>query len=368
MSKVIVLAAGGTGGHLFPAIALAEELKQRGHKPVLLTDTRTANYPFPDWLEVHVLAVKSLAGGLSGKLKGGLALLKSVFQAAGVMQRVKPEVVVGFGGYPAFPAMAIAMARGLPLVLHEQNRYLGKVNRFAAQAARVIALSFPDTLGVLDAVKHKCIEIGNPARPEILALRGGGYAAPKADEALELLVFAGSQGAHLFSEIVPAAIGLLPEKLRARLHIVQQVREEDISAVKTDYETYGVSAEIKPFFTDMGERLQKAHLVLCRSGASSVTELLTLGRPAIYVPLAIAADNHQMLNAQYIESRNAGWLLPQSQFEPEALAARLEYCLGYPEVLEKTAKAAYELAKPSAASQLAEAVLNANKEMISNVI
>ena len=361
MSQTILLSAGGTGGHLFPAIALAQELYNRGHKPVLATDSRTANYDFPEWLEVHVLAAKSPAGGLTQKVNGVLGLLKSCVQVWGVMRKIKPDTVVGFGGYPSFPAVAVAMARGTPLVLHEQNRYLGKANRMAANRAKVIALSFPQTQGIREEDKDKCLEIGNPTRPEILALRDIPYNAPQIG-ALELLIFAGSQGATLFSEVVPAAIGLLPTEIRSRLRITQQCRAEDVARVTAEYGDYGIKAEISPFFEDMAERLKKAHLVVSRSGASTVTEMMVAGRPAIYVPLALAADNHQYLNAEYLEKNNAGWLLPSSQFEAEALAARLEYCLSYPEILEKTAKAAYDLAKVNAASALAEAALNVNKK------
>ena len=357
MNQIILLSAGGTGGHLFPAIALAEELHKRGNKVVLATDVRTANYDFPDWLEVHVLASKSPSGGLSGKIKGVLGLLQACVQAWGLMRKLQPNVVVGFGGYPSFPPLAIAMARSIPIVLHEQNRYLGKANRMVASAAKTIALSFPDTKGILEADKGKCIEVGNPARPNIIALRDNPYPTPSADSSLELLVFAGSQGASVFSEIVPEAIGLLPGNLRKRLRIVQQCRADDIDKVAAYYTDLGAQAEIKPFFDDMAERIEKAHLVLSRSGASTCTEMMVAGRPAIYVPLALAADNHQSLNAQYLEANNAGWLLPSSQFEHEALASRLEYCLNNPEILEKTAKAAYDLAKVNAASDLAEACL-----------
>ena len=356
--RTILLSAGGTGGHVFPAIALAEELHKRGHRPILATDSRAANYGYPDWLEVHVLASKSPSGGLSGKINGVLGLLKACWQAWNLIRKTKPQTIVGFGGYPSFPALAIAMARGIPLVLHEQNRYLGKANRMAAGAAKTIALSFPETKGIQEKDKAKCIMMGNPARPEILALRDLPYPSP-ATGSLELLIFAGSQGAHLFSEVVPEAISLLPEKIRQRLSITQQCREEDREQVRQHYQDLGIQATIAPFFEDMAERLKKAHLVVCRSGASSVTEMMTAGRPAIYVPLAIATDDHQTLNAQYLEAHNAGWLLPSSQFEPQALAARLEYCLGYPEILEKTAGVAHALARTNAAHALAEASLNA---------
>jgi UDP-N-acetylglucosamine--N-acetylmuramyl-(pentapeptide) pyrophosphoryl-undecaprenol N-acetylglucosamine transferase len=343
---------------VFPAVALAAALKEQGDVPILATDARAANYDYPDWLEVKVLSVTSPSGGLSNKLSAIWNLLKSIFEAAALVQKFKPAAIVGFGGYPSFPSLAIAMARGIPLILHEQNRYLGKANRMAAGAARKIALSFPDTKGIRPADQAKCQLVGNPARPEILALRDAPYPVPKEGEPLELLIFAGSQGARVFSEVVPDAIRRLPEALRQRLRVTQQCREEDIETVKVLYEEECITAELRPFFDDMPKRLSKAHLVLCRSGASTVTELMAIGRPAIYVPLAIATDDHQTLNAQYLEAENAGWLLPSSQFEPEALAARLEYCLSRPEVLEKTAEAAKDLAKVDAARSLTELISN----------
>lgn len=363
MGMTVLLAAGGTGGHVFPAIATAEELHKRGHKVAIATDSRTAHYNFPDWCEVKVLGVKTLSGGLTAKVTGGLALVKSIAQAQALMQKINPDVVVGYGGYPSFPVIAMAMARRLPIVLHEQNRYLGKVNRFAASKAKTIALSVPDTKGIKQEDEAKAILVGNPARPEVNALRSQLFAAPQPQEKLNLLIFAGSQGARSFSEVVPAAIGKLPPELRLRLNITQQCREEDIEQVRADYLAYDMRPEIKPFFDDMPHRIASSHLVLCRSGASTITEMMVIGRPAIYVPLAIAADDHQTHNAQYIEEHNAGWLLPSSLFEVSALAARLEYCLSHTEILAKTAKAAYDLAKPTAAGALAEAVLNANLKM-----
>ncbi len=357
MTQKILLSAGGTGGHVFPAIALAKELHAQNHQVVLATDARTANYDFPDWLEVHILASKSPAGGLSGKISGIMGLLKGCIQAAGIMKKFKPDVVVGFGGYPSFPAVAMAMARSLPLVLHEQNRVLGKANRIAAPRASRIAASWPDTMYVRPEDASKLVVTGNPARPEVLALRDAIYPKPQTGEPIELLVFAGSQGARAFSDVVPAAIGLLPQDLRKRLRIVQQCRAEDIAQVQQDYDDFDIQAELAPFFDDMPQRLQKAHLVLCRAGASTATELMVLGRPAIYVPLAIAADNHQTYNAQYLEEHSAGWLLPSSQFDAEALAARLQYCLTNPDLLEKVANEAYKLAKCDAAAALASVVL-----------
>ncbi len=355
-SKTIMLSAGGTGGHVFPAIALAQELLGQGHKVVFATDHRTANYDFPEGVEVHVLASKSPSGGLSGKLSGGMGLLKACFQAWRLIGKTKPNTVVGFGGYPSFPAVVIAILRRVPLVLHEQNRYLGKVNRLAAKFAKKVALSFPDTKGMSEADKAKAVEIGNPARPDILALREEPYKVAE-NSPLELLVFAGSQGARVFSEIVPEAIALLPQTLRERLTITQQCRAEDAARVTQEYADLGIKAEIQPFFDDMADRLKRAHLVLSRSGASTVTEMMVAGRPAIYVPLAIAADDHQTLNAQYMESNQAGWLLPSSQFEAGALAARLEYCLSSTEIMQQTAQSAHGLARIDAAGDLTKTVL-----------
>lgn len=353
----VLLAAGGTGGHLFPAIALAEELLAQGHKVTLAVDERTANYKFPEGVTVKVLAVKSPSGGLTQKIQAVLGLLKSVVQLWGIMQQNPPQVVVGFGGYPSFPALAMAMARGIPLVLHEQNRFLGKANRMAANKAKAIALSFPGTRGIAPQNESKCVAVGNPPRHEMQALYAVPYEAPQEGQPIELLVFAGSQGARLFSEVVPAAIGKLPENLRSRLRVTQQCRAEDIEKARAEYAAQGVSAEIAPFFHDIPQRLQKAHLVVCRSGASTITELTMAARPAIYIPLAIAADDHQTFNAQYMEENHAGWLLPQSLFEADSLAARLEHCLSNPQLLQQTATAARALAWPDAAKKLAGVVI-----------
>lgn len=363
MTETILLSAGGTGGHVFPAIALGEELHRRGYRTILATDARAAHYDYPDWLEVHVLSSKSTAGGIFAKIGGLLSLLKAVIQAAGLVRKTKPGIIVGFGGYPSFPAIAVAIGRSIPLVLHEQNRYLGKANRMAIGRAKTVALSFHDTQGVDPKYQDKCIHVGNPPRPEILALRDKGYQPPVEGGAIELLVFAGSQGAHMFSEVVPGAIGMLPESLRRRLRVVQQCRQDDIAFVLAQYKDWGIEAKAQPFFHDMPQRLTKAHLVVCRSGASTMTEMTAIGCPAIYVPLAIAADDHQTLNAQYLESKHAGWLLPSSQFEPEALAARLRHCLEYPHLLEKAAEEAHKLGTPNAASRLAEVVLHANTDI-----
>jgi len=354
-----ILAAGGTGGHVFPAIALAEALMQQGQRVILLADSRVAHYHFPDGLEVVILPTRSPAGGLTQKLQAMLALLQACWQAWRLMGQLPsaPQAVVGFGGYPAFPGVVSAILRRIPLILHEQNRVFGKVNRWLAPYARQVALSFPQTTKIDPNITAKCHVTGNPARDEILHLRQhAAYTPPTADGPLNLLVLGGSLGSTLFSEVIPDAITALPTALKQRLHLTQQCRAEDLATVKARYESEGITAHLASFFDDMAQQLTAAHLIICRAGASTVTEMMIAGRPAIYIPLAIAAEDHQTRNAQYLESENAGWLIPQSQFEPDPLATRITHCLTHPQILHQTATAAKQLAIPDAAERLMKLV------------
>lgn len=354
--RTILLAAGGTAGHLFPALALAEELLASGHRVLIATDHRTAHYNFPKDVEVKVLSTRSLGGGLSKKLQGGAGLLKSLVESFLLLKRKKPDIVVGFGGYPSFPPLMIARLMRIPFVLHEQNRYLGKVNRIFAQAAKRVALSFDDTKGIVnEAVRAKCVTTGNPVRAEVEAITA--YQPPNEDGKLNILIFAGSLGASQFSEVVPAAIALLPEGLQKRLYLVQQCREGEIEALKVRYEQLKIEAEIRAFFDDMPQRMQHAHLTISRAGASTIFELIAAGRPALLVPLAIAADDHQTFNAQFLEKHHAAWMLPSSQFTPKAVAARLRYLFETPTVLQQAATQARALHKPAAQKELARSVL-----------
>lgn len=354
-TRPILLAAGGTGGHVFPAEALARTLIARGHAVRLATDPR--GRAFGDRLpEVPVDAVRSatVAPGLVGKLKTATLLGLGYLDARGVLRRHRPAAVVGFGGYPSAPTVLAAARAGIPVLLHEQNALLGRVNRWLAGRAAAIATGFP----LQGTAENRRVEVtGNPVRPAIAARADAPYPAPTADGRLTLLVLGGSQGARVFSELIPAAVALLPEGLRSRLSIVQQSRPEDIETCRGRYAAIGADATLSTFFDDVPERLAAAQLVICRSGASTAAELATIGRPAILVPYPFAMDDHQTANARAIAGSGGGWLMPQSELTPEVLASRLEHLYTRPSVLVEAAGAARAAAHPDAADRLADLVL-----------
>ncbi|WP_026871591.1 undecaprenyldiphospho-muramoylpentapeptide beta-N-acetylglucosaminyltransferase [Inquilinus limosus] len=356
--RPILLAAGGTGGHVFPAEALARTLIARGHAVRLATDPR--GRAFGDRLpEVPVDAVRSatVAPGLLGKVKTASLLGLGYLDARGVLRRHRPAVVVGFGGYPSAPTVLAAAHAGIPVLLHEQNALLGRVNRWLAGRAAVIATGFP-LQGAAGQANRRVEVTGNPVRPAIAAKAGAPYPAPTEDGRLTLLVLGGSQGARVFSELIPAAVAALPGSLRARLSIVQQCRPEDIEACRGRYAAIGADATLSTFFDDVPERLAAAQLVICRSGASTAAELAIIGRPAILVPYPFAMDDHQTANARAIAASGGGWLMPQSDLTPEVLASRLEHLYTRPSVLVEAAGAARAAAHPDAADRLADLVLS----------
>jgi UDP-N-acetylglucosamine--N-acetylmuramyl-(pentapeptide) pyrophosphoryl-undecaprenol N-acetylglucosamine transferase len=356
--NVIVLAAGGTGGHLFPAQALAEVLVQRGFAIHLMSDERVSQYAsrFPAQ-EVHKIAASSLTPGRPMQLPGqALRLWSGYRQASAILSQIKPKAVVGFGGYPSVPPFLAAARLGIPVALHEQNAVMGRANRFLAGRARLIASSFPDIANLAERHRGKITVTGNPVRRQVLDVAETPYAAPAADEVLRLVVFGGSQGARMFSEIMPAAVGELSGAVRRKLEIVQQCRPEDLDRVRTAYDELGVTAELQPFFADMPQRIAHAHLVICRSGASSVAELAVIGRPAVLVPLPGAIDNDQLRNAEAFAANGAGWVMREGTFTASDLAAfltRLKFADGE---LASAAAAARTLGRPDAAERLADAI------------
>jgi UDP-N-acetylglucosamine--N-acetylmuramyl-(pentapeptide) pyrophosphoryl-undecaprenol N-acetylglucosamine transferase len=353
--KVVVIAAGGTGGHLFPAAAFAEEMFRRGWRVMLMTDARGRRYAegFPAERIDDVPAASLTANPIKAipalfKISRGISAAKQRFT------ELPPAIVAGFGGYPSFPALMAARAHKIPILIHEQNSVLGRVNRAMAESAAVVACGFER----LDRLPAKAADrkhvVGNPVRSPILAVRERPYPEAPAGGRLNLLIIGGSQGARLFGEVIPAAIELLPQALRARLDVVHQVREEQVAAAKKVYQRAKVNAEVSPFFTDMGQRLGATHLVIARAGASSVTELQVAGRPAILVPFAAAADDHQTANAEGLTAVGAADLFTESEFEPGVLAATLERRLSDPHGLAVRAAAARAAAKPEAAKTLAD--------------
>ncbi len=354
----IVLAAGGTGGHMFPAEALARELVARGKPVTLMTDERGQAFQdrFPG-ASVQRIRSGRMGGGVIAKLMGLADVALGILEARRRLRAIRPLGVVGFGGYPSVPPLMAAQRMGLPTVLHEQNALLGRANRLLAPRSRRIATSFPEVVGLREQDRTKVSETGNPVRPTVAAMRGRPYPALASDKPIHLLVLGGSQGARIMSEVVPGALARLPDGLRARLRVSQQARPEDLEAAQAIYRSRGIAAELASFFDDVPERLAQAHLVIARSGASTVAELTTVGRPAILVPYPHAADDHQTANARALDTAGAAWLVPQPAFNSEALADQIAWLLAAPPLLMKAAGAAFDLGQPEASARLADLVL-----------
>ena len=355
----IVIAAGGTGGHFFPAEALASELVKRGRRIVLLCDARSAGLQSAVFAgrERFVIPGAGIAG--RGVWRGAAAiaaLARGVVQARGILARLDAGAIVAFGGYPSVaPVLAARLLGGRrwrPVILHEQNAVLGRANRFLARHATVLALSFATTERVPEVAAT--VVTGNPVRPAVAALAEFGYTAPT--DAVRLLVLGGSLGARVFSDVVPDAVALLPADLRARLSIVQQCRAEDLDRVRAGYARSGVVAELSAFFPDVAAKLAAAHLVISRAGASSVAELAVAGRPAILVPLPNAIDDHQSANARALVAARGASAVAQRDLTPALLAEQLARLLGAPDILTHAAHAARSVACADATSRLADLV------------
>ena len=351
-APLVLLAAGGTGGHVFPAEALAGALAARGFRLALVTDDRGARYGGElGKLETHRLPLRKMTGGLARKFLGALSLIPGFLAARTLIARLRPAAVVGFGGYPSLPTLAAAAVARVPAALHEQNAVLGRTNRLIAGRADAIAGSFARTRGAPDAV-----HVGNPVRAAAIGLRASTYVIPAPGGELRLLVTGGSQGASIFGRVVPAAVSALAPELRARLRIVQQTRAEDADAVTAAYAKMGVAAEVAPFFADLPARIADAQIAVARAGASTVAELACIGRPAILVPYPHATDDHQTANAEALAQAGGAWTVADAEFTPAWLAARLEALLADPAPLARMAQAAWGFGKPDAAERLADLV------------
>ena len=347
----IVLAAGGTGGHVFPAVAAAEALKARGHRVIVATDGRGAR--FGAGVETVRIAAGGLSGGLVAKAKDAFKLTLGFTQAAGLLLKNRIDVVVGFGGYPSLPTLLAAIVNGRPTVLHEQNAVLGRVNRLLAKLVDRIATALTATEG---APADRLTLIGNPVRQAIATVGKAPYAPPANDQPIELLIFGGSQGARVLSDVLPKAVAGLPAEIRDRLRVTQQCRPEDLARVTTDYESIGLPAELKTFFDDMPERLAAAHLVVARSGASTVAELAAAGRPSLLIPFAAAMDDHQTANARALTDSGAADRIAEADTTPETVSGALARLLADPSRLAAMAAAAKTVARPDAADALADLI------------
>lgn len=356
--RPILLAAGGTGGHLFPAEALAEVLIQRGHRVALVTDKRVAG---SDWAsrfpgDVHMLTAGTVTGAsLMAKVQGGFRLLMGLKQAWSLLGEINPRAVIGFGGYPTVPPVMAATFRKIPTIIHEANAVMGRANRFLAPRVTSIATGFPLSE---PEFADKTVFTGNPVRRPVLLAASKDYDRPQPGGQLRLLVFGGSQGARVMSDVVPGALQHVPEALRARLHITQQARDEDINRVSKMYAALGIAHEVQSFYDDLPHRIAAAHLVIARAGAMTVSELAVIGRPGILVPLPGALDHDQAENAAIIAEAGGAIPIAQEVFTPVSLAELLERLANQPERLERMAHDAKKVGISDASARLASHVLS----------
>ena len=353
----VILAAGGTGGHMVPAHALAAELKARGHGVGLVTDERGARIPgLFDGMPVHILPAGRIGGGPIAWARAALSVLAGRREAKRLYRQFRPDAVVGFGGYPAFPALLAASSLNIPTILHEQNAVLGRVNRLLAGDAAAIATAYEQVDRLKPAHAAKTVLVGNPVR-EAVARLGEAPLPPFDDYApLKILITGGSQGASVLGKVVPEGLGALAPSLRHRLQIVQQCRPDDIDQVRARYAALKVPAELMTYIADMPDKIADTHLVMARAGASTIAELTAAGRPAILVPLPSATDDHQTANAREMAKAGGARMIPQDEFTPEALARQIEALAEDPQALANAASRSLSVGRPNAARDLADLV------------
>ncbi len=355
LPRHFVLAAGGTGGHMMPAHALAEELLLRGHRAALITDDRGARIPgLFDNVQVHVLPAGRLGGGPAGWLRAMRAILTGRAMALRLYETFQPAAVIGFGGYPAFPALLAARRDRIPTVIHEQNAVLGRVNRLVASKVDAIATAYQQVERLPANAADKVQLVGNPVRDVVLALRDRPFPPLAGDGVFRLLVTGGSQGASILSDVVPEGLSLLPEHFRRRLQVTQQCRSEDIEQVRARYAVLGIPADLATYLPDLPEKLAWSHLVIARAGASTIAELTAAGRPAILIPLPSATDDHQTFNAREMAKAGGARMIPQSRFTPVELAKQMQKLALDPEALANAAERARAVGRPDAARALAD--------------
>ncbi len=357
IKRHFVLAAGGTGGHMIPAHALGVELLKRGHHVALVTDERGARFPgLFDGVQTHVLPAGRLDGGVTRWISAGREIMQGRERARRLYESFMPTAVVGFGGYPALPSLLAALSMKVPTVIHEQNAVLGRTNRFLAGRVDVIATAYSDIERLKPRYADKVALVGNPVRDEIRVLRDMPYPTLLPDGIFRILVTGGSQGASVLSEVVPEGLGLLPLTFRRRMQVTQQCRPEDIDKVRQRYAALGIPADLSTYITDMPARLGWAHLVIARSGASTIAELTTVGRPAILVPYPSATDDHQTANAREMVQAGGARAIPQAHFTPIELAKQMQKLALDGPALTNAARFARSVGRPEAAERLADLV------------
>ena len=364
-----VLAAGGTGGHLIPAFALATELHQRGHHVALITDERGAQIPGkPDFLPAHVLPAGRFVKNPLHWLKAARAVMEGRRMALRLFESFAPSAVIGFGGYPALPALLASTSAEIPSLIHEQNAVLGRVNRLLAGRVNAIATAYPDVARLKAKHAGKVHLVGNPVRGEVLALREEEFPAFTHDSLLKVLVTGGSQGASVLSEVVPDGLAMLPPALRQRLQVTQQCRAEDIERVRERYRAHDIPAELGTYFEDMAARLADAHVFIGRAGASTIAELTAVGRPAILIPLPIATDDHQAANTRELVQAGGARMIRQANFTAKELAKQVQVLAMKPTTLATAAHGAWNCGRPRAVEDLADLVESFGGDALMDVI
>ncbi len=352
-----VLAAGGTGGHMIPAHALATELNRRGHRVALITDERGARIPgLFEGVQTHILPAGRITGNPMSWLPGLKAILAGRAMALRLFETFQPEAVIGFGGYPAFPALLAAKKAGVKTAVHEQNAVLGRVNRLVAGWVDAIAVAYPEIARLAPKHMGKAWLVGNPVRDEVVALRERPYPAIDEEGVFRILIIGGSQGATILSDVVPDGLSMLPLALRRRLQVTQQCRAEDIDRVRVRYAELGIAADLATYLNDVPERLAWSHLVIARAGASTIAELTCAGRPAILVPLPSATDDHQTANVREMVKAGGARSIPQSRFTAPELAKQMQKLGLDPEGLANAAGRARSIGRPNATRDLADLV------------
>lgn len=369
VTRHFILAAGGTGGHMIPAYALAGELMARGHHVALITDDRGATIPgAPTGMQTHILPAGRMSGGPIGWVRAGLAIWRGRAMARELFMAFEPAAVIGFGGYPALPTLLAARSAKLPTLIHEQNAVLGRVNRLLARGVDAIATAYRDVARMPASAASRVHLIGNPVREEVRVLRTEGFPPLGEDGIFRLLVTGGSQGASILGEVVPDALTLMPLSFRQRLQVTQQCRAEDIERVRATYATHGIPANLMTYIDDMPEKLRWAHLVIARAGASTIAELTCAGRPAIFVPLPIATDDHQTHNVREMVAVGGARSIPQPKFTPVELAKQMQKLALEPGALENAATRALGVGRPNATSDLADLVEQSGGAPLMDVI
>jgi UDP-N-acetylglucosamine--N-acetylmuramyl-(pentapeptide) pyrophosphoryl-undecaprenol N-acetylglucosamine transferase len=364
LSRHYVLAAGGTGGHMIPAHALAEELMRRGHRVALVTDDRGARIPgLFDGVQVHILPAGRIAGGPVGWFRALRKIFLGRTMALRLYETFRPSAVIGFGGYPALPALMAAQRDGIPTLVHEQNAVLGRVNRLMAGKVAAIATAYEQVDRLGSGLGDKVHLVGNPVRDEVLALRDQPFPELGEDGVFRVLVTGGSQGATVLSRVVPEGLGMLPEHFRRRLQVTQQCRAEDIEEVRARYAALGIPADLATYIQDMPDKLAWSHLVIARAGASTIAELTAAGRPAILIPLPSATDDHQTANAREMAKAGGARMIAQKSFTPVELAKQMQKLGLEPAALANAAARARAVGRPNAAADLADLLERTGRDL-----